>query len=86
MLCEKCSRIHFKRLEDCEIIKQEPERLDGDNGRYNFSGCLFYFHHKSKRDLEYSADNGCHFCEVLLRRVRYLKTFSEVRTTSAEER
>ena len=64
MLCHKCQNIHFKRLEDCEIIQQEPARLVGDSS-HDIHCIVVYFHHKSKNDLKASADRGCHFCAML---------------------
>jgi hypothetical protein len=64
MLCDKCSNIHFKRSEDCDLIKQEPERLK-DKDDYAISGCVFYIHHRDRQELEKSADKSCHFCGML---------------------
>jgi hypothetical protein len=69
MLCEKCSNIHFCRLADCDLIKQEPDRLLEKETAYNLSGCVFYIHHKSKDALQNSNNNGCHFCAMLLDRL-----------------
>jgi hypothetical protein len=66
MLCDKCSNIHFKRIEDCEVIRLEPERLREDSS-YSYSEGVFYFHHKDKEALKRSANQGCHFCEMLRR-------------------
>lgn len=68
MLCEKCSNIHFRRLEDCDLIKQEPERLL-TTGPERVSDYLFYFHQPNKHALEKSSDNGCHFCAMILNRL-----------------
>ncbi|KAF2810918.1 HET-domain-containing protein [Mytilinidion resinicola] len=64
MLCDKCTDIHFKRIEDCDVIRKEPDRLKGSDSIDIFH-CLFYFHHKNRHDLERSADRGCHFCGML---------------------
>jgi hypothetical protein len=69
MLCEKCSNIHFRRLAECDLIKQEPDRLLARETAYNTSGCVFYIHHKSKDALRNSSENGCHFCAMLLDRL-----------------
>lgn len=66
MLCEKCSSIHFKHVEECELIIQEPERLamrkDDDWER---TSNLYYIHSKDRGCLEKTADQGCHFCAML---------------------
>lgn len=64
MLCDKCQDIHFKPLQDCEVIQQEPERLQGESSIYT-DNIVVYFHHRSKDDLKASADWGCHFCAML---------------------
>jgi hypothetical protein len=65
MLCTKCLNIHFRRLNECEVIKREPERLLDEDTGYRLSNCLFYFHHDNKQALEASAADGCHFCEMI---------------------
>lgn len=68
MLCDKCTSIHFKRIEDCAPIQREPARLESAEGsNIDISGCVFYFHHDSKDALQASAEHGCHFCEMLFR-------------------
>ncbi len=67
MLCRKCSSIHFQRIEDCEVIQREPARLHNAERNISSSGSVFYFHHDSKKALQASAENGCHFCEMLFR-------------------
>jgi hypothetical protein len=69
MLCEKCSNIHFRRLADCELIKQEPDRLHTKETHYDISRFVFYFHHESKDALRESSEDGCHFCAMLLDRL-----------------
>ena len=59
MLCELCSKIHFKPL--------GVPALDG-NGYHNWGrGILFYFHHKNESALRASAEHGCYFCIMLWR-------------------
>jgi hypothetical protein len=66
MLCDKCSNIHFKRLEDCRLIQEQPERLHGVGfDEKQGSHSLFYFHHQNGKALKSSADEGCHFCAML---------------------
>jgi hypothetical protein len=69
MLCEKCSNVHFRRLADCELIKQEPDRLHTKDTVYNVTCPVFYFHHESKDALRESSEDGCHFCAMLLDRL-----------------
>ncbi|KAF2490589.1 HET-domain-containing protein [Lophium mytilinum] len=64
MLCDKCINIHFKRIEECDLIREEPDRLLGTDS-VNIFHCVFYFHHRNRHDLEKSADRGCHFCGML---------------------
>jgi hypothetical protein len=64
MLCNICSNIHFKPIENCELIQREPYRMRQDQQDV-FIDSVFYFHHKDKRALESSADQGCHFCGML---------------------
>jgi hypothetical protein len=64
MLCNVCSNIHFERIENCELIQREPDRLQANPGLH-LSLCVFYFHHKDKWTLKKSADEGCHFCGML---------------------
>lgn len=67
MLCDKCTSIHFKRIGDCAPIQREPVRLESAKGSIDRSGPVFYFHHDSKEALQASAEDGCHFCEMLFR-------------------
>ena len=68
MLCDKYTSIHFKRIEDCAPIQQEPARLESAEGsNIDISGCVFYFHHDSKDALQASAEHACHFFEMLSR-------------------
>ena len=67
MLCDKCSSVHFKRIEDCAPIQREPARLESPKESFGGSDAVFYFHHDSKDALQASAENGCHFCEMLCR-------------------
>lgn len=80
MLCEKCSNIHFRRLTDCELVKQEPDRLIVEDTHYNLARPVFYFHHKSKNALQASSEDGCHLCAMLLDRL-----FGQGGSTSAAE-
>jgi hypothetical protein len=65
MLCTKCLNIHFRRLNECGVIKREPGRLLEEDTGYQLSNCLFYFHHDNKQALEASATDGCHFCKMI---------------------
>lgn len=67
MLCQKCSNIHFRALEDCDVIQSDPTRLDNLSDSDHTYDRLFYFHHDSREALEASAATGCHFCEMLHR-------------------
>jgi hypothetical protein len=64
MLCNICSNIHFKHIENCELIQREPYRMRQDQ-QDAFISSVFYFHHKDKWALKSSADQGCHFCGML---------------------
>lgn len=65
MLCEKCSNIHFRRLGEWEIVQQNPRRFNKSGEASTSASRVFYFHHESKVALRNSADNGCHFCQML---------------------
>lgn len=65
MLCEKCSNIHFKPLQDCELPLHNFVLAERELSDVNESGCVFYFHHDSKQSLQASAEEGCHFCGML---------------------
>lgn len=69
MLCEKCSNVHFRPLEECDRIKSETDRprpVDVER----LSNYVVYYHHESKDALRKSSENGCHFCAMLLDRLR----------------
>jgi hypothetical protein len=64
MLCDKCSNIHFRRLQKCDLpeyrLPEEYRDRSHDQG-----SSVYYFHHEDKWALEASADNGCHFCGMI---------------------
>jgi hypothetical protein len=76
MLCNICSNIHFRHIENCALIQSEPYRLPPDQ-REAFTSSVFYFHHKDKWALKSSADQGCHLCGML-----WLNLFENVRRIS----
>lgn len=62
MLCQKCSNIHFEKHERHPFREKRGSELDLDF----YSGYLLYFHYDSVHDLRASAEEGCHFCAILL--------------------
>jgi hypothetical protein len=64
MLCEKCSNIHFRRLQKCGLPAHcLPE--DYRDSSHDRGSSVYYFHHENRWVLEASADEGCHFCEMI---------------------
>lgn len=66
MLCSKCQNIHFQPLEQCDRYVRQPDRFAEETWFLNRQSCLVYFHHDSLDALRASADQGCHFCAILL--------------------
>lgn len=66
MLCSKCQNIHFQPLEDWDCFKRQPDRFAVQTWFFNRETCLVYFHHDNVDALRASADQGCHFCAMLL--------------------
>lgn len=78
MLCEKCSKIHFRLLLECNDISAAQQKhlagahpmmvgpalnqRPGDNSRM-----LIYLHHKSNHALKASAAQDCPLCELIWR-------------------
>jgi hypothetical protein len=65
MLCDKCNNIHFRPLKQCDLIKQEPERLLFEGSKHSIDYYLFYIHHDSLQALRESSENGCHLCAMI---------------------
>ena len=62
MLCEKCQNLNSRPLHDCELIRQEPDKLldcDVDN-----DNIVVYFHHKARltRKLQRIVDDISALC------------------------
>ena len=60
MLCDKCSNIHLKRLEEPHKIIDLLRKNGQDPNEW-----LYYFHYKSPYDMHKSAKDGCHFCAIV---------------------
>ena len=60
MLCDKCSNIHLKRLEESHKIIDLLRKNGQDPNEW-----LYYFHYKSPYDMHKSAKDGCHFCAIV---------------------
>lgn len=68
MLCDKCSNVHFRSLQKCNLPeKLLPERLRGVS--HDRGDSVYYFHHENRSELEKSADSGCDFCVMLWTRL-----------------
>lgn len=66
MLCEKCNPIHFKPIEECELVLQDPKRLFEQERRdWDLAGYVFYIHSKDRGWLKKLVDQGCPFCVML---------------------
>ncbi|OAL48168.1 HET-domain-containing protein [Pyrenochaeta sp. DS3sAY3a] len=61
MLCEICSNIHFKPLENCGLPSEAVE----EHRHRHKSSSLFYFHHEDENALEASSKGGCKLCIML---------------------
>lgn len=60
MLCDKCSNIHLKRLEEPHKIIDLLRKNGADPNEW-----LYYFHYQSPYEMRESARNGCHFCALV---------------------
>jgi hypothetical protein len=60
MLCNKCSNIHLKRLEEPHKIIDLLRKNGQDPNEW-----LYYFHYKSPYDMHKSTKDGCHFCAIV---------------------
>ena len=60
MLCDKCSNIHLKRLEEPHKIIDLLRENGADPNEW-----LYYFHYTSPYEMRESAKNGCHFCAMI---------------------
>jgi hypothetical protein len=68
MLCEKCSQIHFRRLQKCGLSELRlPEKvLDKSHDQ---DSSVYYFHFEVKWALKASGEDGCHFCGMIWERL-----------------